>query len=176
MFYDFQLNENGDILFKQSTRDKSSLQFDFYISKTNGMMFDFYVDSYDTNEYLYDLSPQFVFNFCVDNPENNKEIVCIDNKKEYLYQQIKIRLSSTLGTLKNNENIGSTLDNYRHMLLNPDKKKGYDNIISCVRNAINDILPNAKIEVFNTPTIYTDFTNSIIISIIKDDINYYYYL
>ena len=154
MFYDFQLSENGDILFKQSNRSKEFLQFDFYVAKTNGLVFDFYID----------------------NPDNDKEIVYIDDKEEYLYQQIKIRLSSALGTIRGNENLGSTLDNYRHMLLNPDKKKEYTDLIICVRNAINDILPDAQIDIYNTPTIYTDFTNSIVIAITQEDLNFYYYL
>lgn len=176
MFYDFQLSENGDILFKQSNRSKEFLQFDFYVAKTNGLVFDFYIDNYETQEYLNDLKPQFVFDFYIDNPDNDKEIVYIDDKEEYLYQQIKIRLSSALGTIRGNENLGSTLDNYRHMLLNPDKKKEYTDLIICVRNAINDILPDAQIDIYNTPTIYTDFTNSIVIAITQEDLNFYYYL
>ena len=85
-------------------------------------------------------------------------------------------MSSALGTIKGNEGVGSTIDNYRHMLLNPDKQKPYTELIDCVRNAIKDILPNAKIDIYNKPSIYIDFTNSIIISIVQDDINYYYYL
>lgn len=176
MFYDFQLNENGDILFKQSDRSDSFLQFDFFIAKSNGLVFDFYIDTYRQKEYLQDLKPGFVFEFCIDNPEENKEIVCIEDKNDYLYQQIKIRLSSALGTIKGNESLGSTLDNYRHILLNSDKKKDYKDIEACVKEAIKDILPDAKITIYNTPSIYTDFTNSIIISIVQEDFDFYYYL
>ena len=176
MYYDFQLNENGDILFKQSDRSDSFLQFDFFIAKTNGLVFDFYIDVYKQKEYLQDLKPGFVFEFCIDNPEENKEIVCIEDKNDYLYQQIKIRLSSALGTIKGNESLGSTLDNYRHMLLNPDKKKDYKDIEICVREAIKDILPDAKITIYNTRSIYTDFTNGIIRSIVQEEFDFYYYL
>ena len=81
-----------------------------------------------------------------------------------------------MGTIKGNESLGSTLDNYRHILLNPDKKKDYKDIEICVREAIKDILPDAKITIYNTPSIYTDFTNSIIISIVQEDFDFYYYL
>ena len=74
MYYDFQLNENGDILFKQSDRSDSFLQFDFFVAKTNGLVFDFYVDTYEQREYLQDLKPGFVFEFCIDNPDKDKEI------------------------------------------------------------------------------------------------------
>ena len=121
MNYDFQLNKNGDILFKQSNRDNSSLQLDFYVAESKGLMFNFYIDSYiDEQEYLNDLDPEFIFEFYIDTPKNNKEILCIENKEDYLYQQLKIRLNSALGTIKGNEEIGSTIDNYRHILLNPD--------------------------------------------------------
>ena len=46
MSFDFKLNKFGDILFKYSNRDYSSLQFDFFTSPTNGLVFDFYVDNY----------------------------------------------------------------------------------------------------------------------------------
>ncbi len=177
MYYDFQLNEKGDILFKQSNCENPSFQFDFYVAKSKGLIFDFYVDNNENKqEYLDNLYPQFVFKFYIDSPKNDKKIMCIDTKEDYIYQQIKLRLSSALGTIKNNENIGSNLDIYKHMLLNPDKKKNYTELIDCVKEAIKDILPNAKIEIYNKPSIYTDFTNSIIISIIQDDYNYYYYL
>lgn len=176
MIFDFQLGENGDILFKQSSREKESLQFDFFTANTNGLVFNFYIDSYNNKEYLADLKPHFELDFYIDNPEDNKEIVCIDNKEDYIYQQIKIRLNSALGTIRNNETLGSKLDNYRHMLLNPDKHKGYEELILCIRDAIKDILPNAGIDIYNTPSIYTDFTNSLVVMITQDDLNYYYYL
>ena len=46
MYYDFQLNKNGDILFKQSDHNKNYLQFDFYVASSNGLRFDFYVDNH----------------------------------------------------------------------------------------------------------------------------------
>ena len=51
-----------------------------------------------------------------------------------------------------------------------------EDIEVCVREAIKDILPDAKITIYNTPSIYTDFTNSIIISIVQEDFDFYYYL
>lgn len=176
MFYDFQLNSNGDILFEESTRNDSALQFDFFVAPTNGLMFNFYIDNYESKEFLDDLEPQLVFDFCIDNPENNKEILCIDNKDDYIYQQLKIRLSSALGTIRGNEDIGSTLDLHRHKLLNSDKGDDYADLSNCVKNAISDILPHAEVRVMNKPSIYTDFTNSLVVYISQDDINFYYYL
>lgn len=175
MSFDFKLNKKGDLLFKYSTRDTSSLQFDFFVSNTNGLIFDFYVDSPNLQKYLPDLIPQFTFDFFVDSPVNNKEICSVEGD-DYLEQQVKIRLTSALGSITGNESVGSRLDDYRHMLLNPDKENDYSDIILCVEQAIKDILPNATVEVYNKPGIYTDFTNSLIISIYQDEFQYYYYL
>lgn len=175
MSFDFKLNKKGDLLFKYSTRDTSSLQFDFFVASSNGLMFDFYIDSPNSQKYLPDLIPQFTFDFRIYSPENDKEI-CTVSDTEYLEQQVKIRLTSALGSIRGNESVGSRLDDYRHMLLNPDKEVGYADIIYCVEQAIKDILPNAKVEVHKKKGIYTDFTNSLIISIRQDDFRYYYYL
>lgn len=175
MSFDFKLNKKGDLLFEYSSRDSSSLQFDFFVSNTNGLIFDFYVDSPNSQKYLSDLTPGLMFKFFIDSPEHNKEI-CIIEDDEYIEQQIKIRLTSALGSIRGNETVGSRLDDYRHILLNPDKENSYADIIYCVEQALKDILPNATVEVYNKPGIYTDFTNSLIISIYQDEFQYYYYL
>ena len=148
------LNKNGDILFKQSDRYKSSLQFDFFVTQSNGLIFDFYIEQL----------------------KDDKEIVCVDNEEDYIYQQIKIRLSSALGTIKENENIGSKLDLYKHTLINPEKDYDFTIIEQCVRDALYDILPNAEITVSKNSTIYTDYSNSLIVTITYKELNYYYYL
>lgn len=176
MGFDFKLNKFGDILFKYSSRDYSALQFDFFTSPSNGLIFDFYVDNYISEGYLSDLKPLFAFQFYIDTPEYDKEIVPVESEEEYIYQQIKIRLNTALGSIKNNEDIGSELDRYRHTILNPNKETEYPEIKECVEKAIADILPGATIKVTAKDTIYTDFTNSLIVSISKGEINYYYYL
>ena len=63
MSFDFKLNKFGDILFKYSNREQASLQFDFFTSPTNGLLFDFYIDSYVSESFLPDLDPMFSFQF-----------------------------------------------------------------------------------------------------------------
>ena len=96
--------------------------------------------------------------------------------RKNIYQQIQIRLNSALGTIKNNENIGSKLELYKHNLLNPEKDYDYSLIQQCVYNAIKDILPQAEITVTKSSTIYTDYSNSLIVIITYKNQNYYYYL
>lgn len=174
--YDFMLNKNGDILFKQSDRYKSSLQFDFFITQSNGLIFDFYVDNAEPLKLLDDVHPGLQFDFYIEQLKEDKEIACIDNEEDYIYQQIKIRLSSALGTIRENENIGSKLDLYKHTLINPEKDYDFTIIEQCVRDALYDILPNAEITVSKNSTIYTDYSNSLIVTITYKELNYYYYL
>lgn len=176
--FDFTLNKNGDILFKQSDRYKSSLQFDFFITQTNGLIFDFYIDNYETNYLIKEKNvyPGLQLDFQIEKIKEDKEIVCVTKEEDYIYQQIQIRLSSALGTIRNNENIGSELELYKHNLLNPEKDYNYSLIQQCVYNAIKDILPQAEITVTKSSTIYTDYSNSLIVMITYKDQNYYYYL
>ena len=176
--FDFQLNKNGDILFKQSDRYKSSLQFDFYITQTTGLVFDFYVDNYEENSLIQEknVHPGMQMDFQLEKIKEDKEIICTIREEDYIYQQIQIRLSSALGTIKNNENIGSELELHKHTLLNPGKEYDYAVIQECVYNAIKDILPQAEITVSKSATIYTDYSNSLIVTITYKDQNYYYYL
>ena len=100
----------------------------------------------------------------------------VTNEEDYIYQQIQIRLNSALGTIKNNENIGSKLELHKHTLLNPKKDYDYSAVQQCVRDAIKDILPQAEITVSKSSTIYTDYSNSLIVTITYKELNYYYYL
>ena len=50
------------------------------------------------------------------------------------------------------------------------------NIKKCVKEAIQDILPNANISIKKTKTAYLDYTNSFIVTIIDQDKYYEYYL
>lgn len=176
--YDFLLNKNGDILFKQSDRYKSSLQFDFFVTQTNGLVFDFYVDNTEPLKLLEEknLYPGFQFDFQIEEVKENKEIMGVTNEEEYIYQQIQIRLNTVLGTVENNKQIGSKLELYKHNLLNPDKDYDFTLIQQCIKDAIDDVLPNAEITVNKTSTIYTDYSNSLIVTITYKDLNFYYYL
>ena len=176
--FDFMLNKNGDILFKQSDRYKSSLQFDFYVTQTNGLVFDFYVDNYETDYLIREenIHPEFQFDFQIEEMKEDKEIVSISKEEDIIYQQIQIRLNSALGTIRNNENVGSKLELYKHNLLNPDKDYDFTLIQQCVYDAIKDVLPQAEITVSKSSTIYTDYSNSLIVTITYKESNYYYYL
>ena len=84
--FDFMLNKNGDILFKQSDRYKSSLQFDFFVTQTNGLIFDFYIDNPEPLSIIKekDVYPGFQFDFYINEVKEDKEIVSVTDEEEYI--------------------------------------------------------------------------------------------
>lgn len=174
---DFFLNANGDIDFIESNKKTDALHFNFLTAKSNVLNFNFYSENYDSSfSYLPNLQPGLILNMYIDNIDYDKEISLTESNEELLYQKLKIRLSSIKNTISNNENIGSTLDNYKHIILNSEKENDFTDIKNCVAEAIKDILPNAIIDVKKIDTIYSDYSNSLIITIKSNDFNYYYYL
>lgn len=174
---DFSLNSNGDIDFIQSNKKSASLQFDFLIAESNALRFNFFCEDEVTDGFLESLEPGLIFNIYIDNIEYDKEISMTESNEDLLYQKFKIRLDSVKGTILNNEDIGSTLDNYRHRLLNSEKEnKDLEEIKQNIYESIKDIAPNATINVKKIDTIYADYSNSLMITIYVNDFNYYYYL
>lgn len=176
MAVDFALNDNGDIAFIQSSRKSEAFQLDFLIADSNSLRLDFFVNNTKEQSYLDGMIPGLIFNFYLDNIEYDKDILLLESKEDIVFQQIKIRLNTALSTIKNNEALGSEIDNLKHRILNGNDKDKYEDVIDCIRNAIKDVLPNAEITVKKINTIYTDYSNSLIVTIVKDEINYYYYL
>ena len=171
MAMDFALNDNGDIAFVQSSRKSEAFQLDFLIANSNSLKLDFFVTDTKEESYLEGLTPGLIFNFYLDNIEYDKDIFLLESEEDVIFQKIKIRLNTALGTIRNNKTLGSEIDNLKHRILNGSDDDKYEDIIDCVRNAIKDILPNAKITVKKLNTIYTDYSNSLIVTIVKDKIN-----
>ena len=169
---DFVLNSNGDLSFFASDPNSNQFQLDFFTSNNSSLLFDFYIENFKSSSYLKDLKPELVFNFELSNIEYNKDIYCTTSEEDYLFQQIKIRLSSPLETIMGNESIGSTLDYYRHKNID----ENIYTISECIKNAIKDIMPNVKVNVEKIGNAYFDYTDSLKITISNKDYNFYYYL
>lgn len=167
--YDLMLTPNGDLAFEVSEQLKDSLQINFVTSKSNALSIDFYIDN------LIDRDPGngLVLNFRVHKPLNNK--TCREAIEQDFYEQcIRLRLETTIGTIRGNENIGSRLELYKHDFV--DSASIESNIIKCVREAISDVLPNANISIKRTKTPYLNYTDSFIVTIVDKDKYYEYYL
>lgn len=167
--YDLMLTPNGDLAFEVSEQLKDSLQINFVTSKSNALSVNFYIDNLIDRE----INDGLVINFRVHKPLNNK--TCREAVGQDFYEQcIKLRLESTIGTIKGNEDIGSRLELHKHNYV--DSTSIESNIKKCVKEAIQDILPNANISIKKTKTAYLDYTNSFIVTIIDQDKYYEYYL
>lgn len=169
---DFILNSNGDLSFVFSDIENEQFQLDFFTSKNNALFFNFYIENFKDFSYLNNLTPGLIFNFETFHIDYNKEIYYNFSEEDYILQQIKIRLSSPLGTIMGNENIGSKLDLYKHKNIDDS----INSISECTKEAINDILPNANIKVEKINSGYFDYTDSLKITISNNDYNFYYYL
>lgn len=165
--YDLMLTPNGDLAFETSEQLKDSLQINFVTSKSNALSLNFYIDNLMDQE----IKNGLVINFRVHKPLNNK--TCRESIGQDYYEQcIKIRLESSIGTIKGNENIGSKLDMLKHTFTDdPSLEK---HLKECVQDAIKDILPNAYISIIKDKTPYLDYTNSMRILIVDRDRIYEY--
>lgn len=168
---DFMLDNSGDIMFAEASMD-SEFQFDFVVSNNSTLFMDFYIENLKEHQYLKNMTPGLIYNFSISKITNNKEIVYNSDEEDYLYQQLKIRISSVVGTILNNEDIGSDIDKYRHK--NIDKNLDY--ILGSIRTAIEDIMPDAKISIRKTDSGYYDYSDSVEVSISNKKFNFYYYL
>lgn len=176
---DFQLDKNGDLLFEESKVINNSFELNFFVSQSNIMIMNLYTENLAPFSYLENkkenkiLTPGICMNMYLKKAENNKEIV-LAKDEDYIEQQIKIRLQTTLNTLLHNEDIGSDLDLYRHNIIT--EKDDFSTIKESVKRAIEDILPEAEIDVEKIETIYLDYSNSLMITIRNRDYSYYYYV
>lgn len=169
---DFMLSSTGDITFSTAEELSPSFQFDFFVSDNSIMNLNFYVENLKKPKYLKGLTPGIVFNFNISKTENDKEIVYNIDEEEYLYQQLKIRISSVLGTILGNEDIGSTIELYKHK--NIDDNLNY--ILSSVKEAIEDIMPEAILNIRKIGGGYYSYSDSVEITISNKEYKFYYYL
>lgn len=171
---DFLLSSNGDIMFEKSNFIEDSLEFNFLVSSHKTLSLNFYIENYNDFKYLDGFTPQFILNFNLKKIENDKSIVINENEEQYYQQQIKIRLETPLNTLLQNNNIGSNISLYNHKVITNDNT--FEDIKKCVKEALQDILPNAQIQVDKIDTIYLDYSNSLLITINFKNYSYYYYV
>jgi hypothetical protein len=169
---DFMLNNSGDIMFATAEELAPSFQFDFFISDNSIMTLNFYIENLKKSKYLKGLTPGLIFDFNISKTENDKEIIYNIDEEEYLYQQLKIRISSVLGTILGNEDIGSTIESYKHK--NIDDNLNY--ILSSVKDAIEDIMPEAILNIRKIGGGYYTYSDSVEITVSNKEYKFYYYL
>lgn len=169
---DFMLTNSGDISFVQVEDTDAEFQLDFFVSNNSALFLDFRVENYKDFEYINNLTPGLIFNFTIDKVNYDKEVVYNYDEEDYLYQQLKIRISTTLNTVLGNEDMGCDVEYYRHK--STDDNINY--ILSSIETAVKDIMPNAIVTINKVNSGYYDYTDTLEITISNKEYNFYYYL
>ncbi|MGL4877944.1 hypothetical protein [Paraclostridium dentum] len=158
---DFYLTPRGDLSIENVTNAHKRLELNFITSYSNALCLNFFIeDTYQSQT----LPNALYINFDIYKPEYNKELRMISGNQA-LEQAVKIRLSSALGSLRGNKDIGSKIETVMHSFT--DAKNTQIDLIAYIQEAIADIIPNAEIELSVPKTKYVDYSNSINI-VIKD--------
>lgn len=162
--YDFLLNKNGDISFEISPQEEDSkFVFNFHYATSDSLLFNFFSEIHGTKK----REPEMLqFNFYTYEVLYNKKNKIISDE-DFIRQAIRIQLETEIGTLRENYDVGSDLYKYKHSFMNENEV--IVKVQDCVYNAIKDIVPNAKVNVYFQKTIYYDFFNAIKISVTLAD-------
>lgn len=163
---DFFLTPRGDLSIENIIDSKERLEINFVTSKTNALRLNFFVE--DT--YSKPLSKtSLAINFKIDIPKEDKEFRIVSGNLA-TEQAIKIRLLTSLGSLKGNEDIGSTLETIIHSFV--DSNSTFIALEKIIKQAIKDIVPNATVTIIKPNTKYIDYSNSLKVTIVDEDKKY----
>ena len=163
---DLFLTPRGDLAIKNMTDSHKRLELNFITSKSNALRLNFFLeDSFQNKPSMTSLA----ISFSISKPEFNKEIEMITGDS-YMEQAIKIRLASALGSIEGNKDIGSKLELVIHELI--DSPNTLLNLEKIIKEAISDIIPNAKIYIKKPTTRYVDYSTNLNISIVDGDKKY----
>ena len=136
-YYDFMITENGDISFVENDIENKRFNLKFYLSNFNTMNIKFNIErtSKIKNE-------KHMMN--INKIKYNKKIFSVSDK-DYIIQQIKIRLRTSLGELPLRKTFGSTLETQMHKdIQDKTVQKNIENIVSSI---VSEFLKNYSIKV-----------------------------
>lgn len=163
---DLFLTPRGDLAIENITNNHKRLELNFITSKSNALRLNFFLeDSYQNKP----TSTSLCISFAIDKPEYNKELQMISGNS-YMEQAIKIRLASALGSIEGNKNIGSKLELVIHELI--DKPNTLLNLEKIIKEAISDIIPNAKVYIKKPTSKYIDYSTNLKVYIVDGDKKY----
>ena len=162
--YDFLLDNRGDISFETTPQEEDTqFVFNFHYATSDSLLFNFFPEIHGTKKREPEMLQFNFYTYEVLYDKKNRLITGDD----YIRQAIRIQLETEIGTLRENEDIGSDLYKYKHMFMNENEviKK----IENCVYETIKHIVPDVKVSVHFQKTAYYDFFNAIKISITFED-------
>lgn len=163
---DLFLTPRGDLAIKDINNSQKRLEVNFITSKSNALGINFYIeDTSSLKAYKNSLS----LSFSIDKPEYNKELGMISGDA-YMEQAIKIRLLTSLGSLRGNTDIGSKLELVVHEFI--DSSTTITNLEKIVKEAIYDLIPNAHVYISKPNSRYLDYSTTLKILIVDKDKKY----
>lgn len=163
---DLFLTPRGDLAIEDINDNKQRLEMNFITSKSNALVLNFFVeDTFSKQRPINSL----LLNFNIDVPKYNKEFRIISGDLA-MEQAIKIRLLSSLGSIKGNTDIGSKIETVIHNFI--DKDSTLLELERYIKEAISDIISNPVIKIEKLNSRYTDYSNTLKIIIIDNKNQY----
>ena len=163
---DLFLTPRGDLAIKNVNDNNKRLEVNFITSKSNALRLNFYIE--DT----YTLKPSknsLSLSFSINKPEYNKELEMVSGDA-YMEQAVKIRLSTSLGSLRGNSDIGSKIELVIHEYV--DAPNTITDLERIIKEAIYDLIPNATVYISKPKTKYIDYSTSLKVLIVDGDKKY----
>lgn len=163
---DFYLTPRGDLSISNITTDYNKLEINFITSFSNALCLNFFIEDTKNNKFS---SSSLKINFNIEKPNYDKEVKIISGD-ECIQQAIKIRLKSALGSIRENLEIGSSLEEIMHELV--DNKNVINSLKKSIANAISDIIPNPTIIISQPKSKYINYSTGFNVIIIDNDKQY----
>jgi hypothetical protein len=138
--FDLALTEKGDLVFKQNTQKENPLKISFIVGKAKAFKIGFQIE--DCNRLT--CSNGIKIGFDIDESRYSNSAIIL-NDYDAKIQAIKIRLQSAVGEIAGHPELGSMLELAKHLSLNSQKIQ--TQVVSIVKKAIADILPDANVVV-----------------------------
>lgn len=163
---DLFLTPRGDLAIKSISDSNKRLEVNFITSKSNALRLNFHIE--DT----FALKPSkssLNLSFSINKPEYNKELEMVSGD-DYVEQAIKIRLATSLGSLRGNPDIGSKLELVIHEFV--DVPATIADLEKIIKEAIYDLIPNATIYIEKPKTKYLDYSTTLKVLIVNGDKKY----
>lgn len=163
---DLFLTPRGDLSVENIINSKERLEINFITSKSNALKLNFFIEDTFSKRTS---SNSLTVNFNIDIPKEDKEFRVISGNLA-MEQAIKIRLLTALGSVRGNEELGSTLETVIHSFIDNDSTKLQ--LEKIIKQAIIDIIPDPKITINKPSSKYLDYSNSLKVVITDNDKKY----
>ena len=140
MFVDFKIDDTGDLIFQEQSKNFNPLSIKFNISKTKTQKIQFDLSSNYFEQKKSNNSQKITF-FINNKPNKySAEIVVGDNS---LNQLMFLKLNTVLGELPNRSDFGSTLSTLRHKNIDD---KNLSLLEKITESTLKDIIRNPSVK------------------------------